>query len=144
LGRGEAATATSWLERPLVLFGVLWIGVGVLGAATWAMSFAQQSVPPVTAMLCYVLTPCFAAIYAAALLGEFLSPPQLLGGALVISTPARPAPLILARAAFARAAFARAKRRRHKRRPKTAAASTNTPGNLRDRTRCWSEPPRGA
>jgi len=83
-----AFSAAAWLASPRVLIGVLWNGVFVVGATTWAMSFAQQAVPPATAALAYALEPFFAAVFAAAALGDALAPQQLIGGACVVAANA--------------------------------------------------------
>ena len=85
-----------------------WNGIMVVCLTTWAMSFAQQAFAASTAALAYAMEPVFAAMFAAvhkrparllALhpraslvaatraqvgLGEFLTAPQMFGGALVV------------------------------------------------------------
>ena len=62
-----------------------WNGVFVVGATTWAMSFAQQAFSASTAALAYAMEPLFAALFAAAILHESIHELQLLGGTLVVS-----------------------------------------------------------
>lgn len=61
-----------------------WNGVFVVGATTWAMSFAQQAFPASTAALAYAMEPLFAALFAAGILSESIHPLQLLGGGFVV------------------------------------------------------------
>ena len=61
-----------------------WNGVFVVGATTWAMSFAQQAFSASTAALAYAMEPLFAALFAAAILHESIHELQLLGGTLVV------------------------------------------------------------
>mmetsp|Transcript_42415 Transcript_42415/g.70529 ORF Transcript_42415/g.70529 Transcript_42415/m.70529 type:complete len:358 (-) Transcript_42415:322-1395(-) len=61
-----------------------WNGLMVVGATTWAMSYAQQAYSPSAAALAYAMEPVFAAAFAVMALGELLGPLQLVGGALVI------------------------------------------------------------
>jgi len=64
--------------------GALWNGLLVVGATTWAMSYAQQAFEATTAALAYATEPLFAALFAAAILHDHLGAMQLGGGALVI------------------------------------------------------------
>jgi len=77
------ATAPREALRRLAL-AACWNGVFVVGATTWAMSFAQQAFSASTAALAYAMEPLFAALFAAAILHESLHELQLLGGALVV------------------------------------------------------------
>lgn len=69
--------------RRLVI-AACWNGVVVVGATTWAMSYAQQAFSASTAALVYAMEPVCASVLAAIFLGETLEPLQLLGGVLVI------------------------------------------------------------
>ena len=53
----------------------------MVGATTWAMSFAQQAFPASTAALAYAMELLFAALFAA---GESIHLLQLLGGGLAV------------------------------------------------------------
>lgn len=84
------ANEGSWLAsaprealRRLAL-AACWNGVFVVGATTWAMSFAQQAFSASTAALAYAMEPLFAALFAAAILHESIHELQLLGGTLVV------------------------------------------------------------
>jgi len=61
-----------------------WNGVVVVGATTWAMSYAQQAFSASTAALAYAMEPVCAALIAIVALGDVLAPLQMLGGGLVI------------------------------------------------------------
>ena len=84
------AGAGAWLAgarraaRRRLLVAAAWNGVFVVGATTWAMSYAQQACSASTAALAYAMEPLFAAVIAAAMLGERLAPSQFAGGALVV------------------------------------------------------------
>jgi len=62
----------------------LWNGLMVVGATTWAMSYAQQAVAASTAALVYAMEPVCAALIAALILHESLVPLQIAGGVLVV------------------------------------------------------------
>ena len=62
----------------------LWNGLMVVGATTWAMSYAQQAVAASTAALVYAMEPVCAALIAALVLHESLAPLQIAGGVLVV------------------------------------------------------------
>ena len=64
--------------------GAAWNGLLVVGATTWAMSYAQQVFEATTAALAYATEPLFAALFAAAVLRDHLGVMQLGGGALII------------------------------------------------------------
>jgi len=80
---GWLASASREALRRLAL-AACWNGVLVVGATTWAMSFAQQAFSASTAALAYAMEPLFAALFAAAILHESIHELQLLGGALVV------------------------------------------------------------
>jgi drug/metabolite transporter (DMT)-like permease len=62
----------------------LWNGVMIVGATTWAMSYAQSALRASTAALAYAMEPLFAALLARLLLHDAITPIQLCGGALVV------------------------------------------------------------
>ena len=62
-----------------------WNGIMIVGATTWAMSYAQRTVRASTAALAYALEPLFAAVLAAMVLDESLGIAQLAGGFLVVA-----------------------------------------------------------
>tara|TARA_B110001452_G_scaffold134045_1_gene111461 strand:- start:835 stop:1914 length:1080 start_codon:yes stop_codon:yes gene_type:complete len=82
-GAGWLAKA-SYVARQRLALAAAWNGLFVVGATTWAMSFAQQAFPASTAALAYAMEPLFAALFAAGLLHESIHPLQLLGGGLVV------------------------------------------------------------
>eukprot|EP00962_Isochrysis_galbana_P027769 scaffold8738_cov146-Isochrysis_galbana.AAC.3 len=67
-----------------LLMAASWNGVVVVGATTWAMSYAQQAFSASTAALAYAMEPVCAALIAIVALGDVLAPLQMLGGGLVI------------------------------------------------------------
>mmetsp|Transcript_6696 Transcript_6696/g.20262 ORF Transcript_6696/g.20262 Transcript_6696/m.20262 type:complete len:320 (-) Transcript_6696:324-1283(-) len=67
-----------------LFMAAVWNGVVVVGATTWAMSYAQQAFSASSAALAYAMEPLCAAILAVFILGEVLAPLQMLGGVLVI------------------------------------------------------------
>ena len=68
-----------------LLIAASWNGIMIVGATTWAMSYAQSVFRASTAALCYAMEPLFAAIFAAAFLHEGMGPLLLLGGALIVA-----------------------------------------------------------
>jgi len=76
IGRAEWA-AIGWAS--------LWCGAMTCAYTIWAQSFGQQKVGPTEANLVYTAQPLFSALFAAALLGETMSPQALVGGAIVVS-----------------------------------------------------------
>ena len=66
-------------------YAALWNGVVVVGATTWAMSYAQRTFAASTAVVAYAMEPLFAALFAAAFLKEAIGPFVLVGGALIIA-----------------------------------------------------------
>ena len=67
-----------------LLIAASWNGIMIVGATTWAMSYAQSVFRASTAALCYAMEPLFAASFAAVVLHDHFGPWQLLGGALVV------------------------------------------------------------
>lgn len=77
-------------EEPVVFTGPVWGGLAYLALAatiftTAAQTWGQRLVSPERAALVFTLEPVFAAAFAMILLGERLSPPGLLGGALIMA-----------------------------------------------------------
>ena len=64
----------------------LWNGIVVNGGTTWAMAYAQGAFRASTAALSYAMEPLFAAVYAAFILNEGIVWPQLVGGALIVTS----------------------------------------------------------
>ncbi len=62
-----------------------WNGVMIVGATTWAMSYAQRSIRASTAALAYAMEPLFACVFAAIVLKDSIGLVQIAGGALVVS-----------------------------------------------------------
>jgi drug/metabolite transporter (DMT)-like permease len=85
-----ALAATLVFERPTLALPLrAWLAIGFLGvfctaAAVLAQTWAQRRIPAARAALLFALEPVFAAAIAALVLGERLSPGELLGGALVV------------------------------------------------------------
>ena len=63
----------------------VWNGVFVVGATTWAMSYAQRVFCAPTAALVYAMEPLFAALFASVLLQEHVGMLQIAGGALIVA-----------------------------------------------------------
>ena len=63
----------------------VWNGIFIVGATTWGMSFAQRSFRASTAAVAYAMEPLFAAIFAAGMLHESLTPLTIAGGVLIIA-----------------------------------------------------------
>jgi len=91
---GPGGNALRWLyhasahDRPALrklLAAAAWNGVFIVGATTWAMSYAQRSFRASTAALAYAMEPLFAAVFAAAVLDESLGLVQLGGGVLIVA-----------------------------------------------------------
>lgn len=84
------SSATAWLAtarhgaRRRLALAALWNGALVVGLTTWSMSYAQQAFSASTAALAYAMEPLFAAVFAAAVLGDRLRGMQLAGGSLVV------------------------------------------------------------
>ena len=90
---GNSANAVRWLRHTYnndrsalhkLAVAATWNGVFIVGATTWAMSYAQRSFCASTAALTYAMEPLFAAIFAAAILDESLGLIQIAGGALIV------------------------------------------------------------
>lgn len=62
-----------------------WNGVMIVGATTWAMSYAQRSIRASTAALAYAMEPLFACIFSAIVLKDSIGFVQIAGGALIVS-----------------------------------------------------------
>jgi drug/metabolite transporter (DMT)-like permease len=62
----------------------LWCGAMTCAYTIWAQSFGQREVRPVEANLIYTMQPLFSALFAAALLGETMSPQAEAGGLVVV------------------------------------------------------------
>lgn len=94
LGHSNDASPIKWLRHAAhanpphalrhLFEAACWNGIGVVGATTWAMSYAQRSVRASTAVVAYAMEPLFAAVFAAAFLHEGIGPLLILGGALII------------------------------------------------------------
>jgi drug/metabolite transporter (DMT)-like permease len=63
----------------------VWNGVFIVGATTWAMSYAQRKLPASQAVLAYALEPLFAAVFAATFLHDAIGPLQAAGGILIVA-----------------------------------------------------------
>lgn len=86
IGGGRHWLSSAPLEsRRRLAMAACWNGVLVVGATTWAMSFAQQAFPASTAALAYAMEPLFAAVFAAIVLHEDLGLLQLAGGCLIVA-----------------------------------------------------------
>lgn len=72
-------------EWQAILVASLWCGAATCAYTIWAQSFGQRAVRPTAANLIYTSQPIFSAIFAAALLGEKLSPQGACGGAVIIA-----------------------------------------------------------
>ncbi len=87
LGRPEAFFAAE--ARPLLfskelLLAVLWMGLLASVVSSLVQTWAQARMPAVHAAVIFALEPVFTAVFAAATLGERLSPREWWGGALVL------------------------------------------------------------
>lgn len=88
---GVGGNSRRWLRHAnhaaLQRLGVAaaWNGVMIVGATTWAMSYAQRTIRASTAALAYAMEPLFACVFAAIVLQDSIGLVQLLGGALVVS-----------------------------------------------------------
>lgn len=76
----DAWPTLSW---PL-LFGILYAGLGCSAIAFWLWTIGIDRIGPVRAGIIYYSLPLFAAIMGNIILGETISKPQVLGGALII------------------------------------------------------------
>ena len=70
--------------QPL-LWAAVWNGVMIVGATTWAMSYAQRAVRASTAALAYAMEPAVACIFCSLVLDETVGPMEMAGAALVVS-----------------------------------------------------------
>ena len=90
---GGGGNAVRWLRHTYYSDGhalrrlgiaAAWNGVFIVGATTWAMSYAQRSFRASTAALAYAMEPMFAALFAAVVLHEHFGWLQIGGGMLVV------------------------------------------------------------
>jgi drug/metabolite transporter (DMT)-like permease len=85
-----AAIAGPFVERqhftsdPRALAAIAYLAVFATLLAFGVQTWAQRRLPPVRMALLSALEPAFAAIWAAVLIGERLSPRELWGGALIV------------------------------------------------------------
>jgi drug/metabolite transporter (DMT)-like permease len=84
-GAAVAAGAVGVGEWKTIAVASLWCGAATCAYTIWAQSFGQRAVRPTAANLIYTSQPIFSAIFAAALLGEKLSPQGACGGAIIIA-----------------------------------------------------------
>ncbi|OXS28187.1 MAG: multidrug DMT transporter [Desulfovibrio sp. MES5] len=75
---------TPHLSTPLVI-GVLYTGIGCSALSFWLWTVAIDYIGPVRAGMVYYSLPVFAGIAAMLILGEIVTPAQMVGGALVIT-----------------------------------------------------------
>jgi drug/metabolite transporter (DMT)-like permease len=86
-----ATVATLVFERPsLALPWTAWLAIGFLGifcsaVAVLVQTWAPRRIPAARAALLFALEPVFAAAIAAAMLGDRLTPGEVLGGLLVVA-----------------------------------------------------------
>jgi drug/metabolite transporter (DMT)-like permease len=64
---------------------VLYMALVAGAVAMWAQTWAQSHLPATRAAIVMTLEPVFAAAFAVTLGSETLTPPMLLGGALVVA-----------------------------------------------------------
>ncbi len=87
LGRPEAffaAEARPLAFTPTLLLAILWMGILASVVTSLVQTWAQARMPAVHAAVIFALEPVFTALFAAATLGERLSPREWWGGALVL------------------------------------------------------------
>jgi len=88
---GVGASSRRWLRRAndaalqRLALTATWNGVMIVGATTWAMSYAQRRIRASTATLAYAMEPLFACVFAAIVLQESIGLTQMGGGALVVA-----------------------------------------------------------
>ena len=88
---GLGGSTRKWLRRAdraaleRLAYAAAWNGVMIVGATTWAMSYAQRYVRASSAALCYAMEPLFAAVFAALVLDDHFGSWQVFGGVLVVS-----------------------------------------------------------
>ena len=91
---GTSGTTACWWRRAhhidqdsfrRLSAAAVWNGIFIVGATTWGMSFAQRSFRASTAAVAYAMEPLFAAIFAAGMLHESLTPLTIAGGVLIIA-----------------------------------------------------------
>ena len=75
-----------WLHDKSFIGVVCWNGLVVVAFATWAMSYAQKRVDPVSAAIAYAFEPVFACVFAALLLHEKLTSYQLVGALMLFAS----------------------------------------------------------
>ena len=75
---------TPHLSTPLVI-SVLYAGIGCSALSFWLWTVAIDRIGPVRAGMVYYSLPVFAGIAAMLILGEIVTPAQMVGGALVIT-----------------------------------------------------------
>lgn len=83
LAAWELATQPMTWSWPVVL-AALYIGVGPAFVAYWAWNEGVRQLGPARATLFYNMSPVYVAVLSVLLLGEPLTAPQLIGGALVL------------------------------------------------------------
>ncbi len=71
--------------RPQLLLALAYLALFCTLLAFAVQTWAQRHTTPVRIALISALEPVFAALWAALILGERLSPPELIGGALIIA-----------------------------------------------------------